>query len=67
MRITLTILLLASAMAGCGRQPDTASGQAQQGRLYNSERAVLEKAKTVNETVFQADTARRDQEQRETQ
>jgi hypothetical protein len=62
-----TTLILAAAVSGCGRQPDTTSGHAQQDRLYDSQRAVLEKAKTVNDTVFQADTARREQEQRETQ
>ncbi|PWT72205.1 MAG: hypothetical protein C5B46_07110 [Proteobacteria bacterium] len=60
-------LILAAAVSGCGRQSDTTSGHAQQGRLYDSQRAVLEKAKTVNDTVFQTDTARREQEQRESQ
>jgi len=70
MRILVSTVLLAAialTAAGCGRQPDTASRPAQQGRIFDSDRSALEKAKTVNDTVFRADAAHREQEQRDTQ
>ena len=67
MRTLLPALLLALTLAACGRQSDSASGAAKHDRIYDTQRNVLEQAKTVNDTVQQADQARREQEQRETQ
>jgi hypothetical protein len=55
------MVILALGLAGCGGSgPDQQSGQQQ--RLYGAQRDALEKAKTVNDTLKQADEARRAQE-----
>jgi hypothetical protein len=50
--------------AGCGNSSDAAkaSGKA---RLFDTQRDALEKAKGVNNTVLQADQARRAQEDKQ--
>jgi predicted nucleic acid-binding Zn-ribbon protein len=55
---------LALGCGGCGNSSDAAkaSGQA---RAFDTQRDALEKAKTVNNTVLQADRARRAQEEKQ--
>jgi hypothetical protein len=52
--------------AGCGNSSDAAktSGKA---RLFDAQQDALEKAKGVNNTVLQADQARRAQEDKQAQ
>jgi hypothetical protein len=66
MRILLIAVIAALTLAGCGRSSDAAraSGKA---RLYDTQRGALEKAKGVNDTLRQADQARRAQEESQTQ
>jgi hypothetical protein len=67
MRTTVSILLLALFLVGCGRQSDSEPRAAKQGRIFDTERSALDKAKTVNDTVMQADQARRAREQADAQ
>ena len=63
MRIFAVTLLLA-ALAACNN-PDQQA--AKQKRIFDTQRDALEKAKTVNDTVQQADQARRQQEESQSQ
>jgi len=58
MRRLMIVLIAALAIGGCGRSSDAAkaSGKA---RLFDEQRDILEKAKGVNDTLRQAETARR--------
>jgi len=67
MRTTVSILLLALALAGCGRQSDSEPRAAKQGRIFDTQRSALDKAKTVNDTMMQADQVRRAREQTDSQ
>ena len=67
MRTTVSILLLALFLAACGRQSDGEPRAAKQSRIFDTQRGALEKAKTVNDTLMQADQARREREQAESQ
>ena len=62
MRTLVTILTLCLTACG-GSGPDQQA--AKQGRLYGTQRDALEKAKTVNDTLRQADEARRAQEEQQ--
>jgi hypothetical protein len=61
MRTLLITLIAALALTGCGGNSDApkASGNS---RLYSTQRDALDKAKGVNDTLRQADTVRRAQE-----
>jgi hypothetical protein len=56
------VVILALCLTACGGSgPDQQA--AKQQRLYGTERDALEKAKTVNDTLKQADEARRAHEE----
>ena len=62
MRTLLIILIATLALAGCGGSSDAAKTSGKT-RLFDTQRDALEKAKGVNETLKQADLARRAQEE----
>ena len=59
MRTGRILALAALALAACGSQPEPAAPT----RIFDTQRDALDKAKAVNETVLQADQARRAQEE----
>lgn len=65
-RILLIALIAALALVGCGRSSDAAKASGKS-RLYDTQRGALEKARGVNDTLRQADQARRAQEESQTQ
>ena len=62
MRTALVVSLAGLILAGCGPQPESASGAAQT-RIYDTQRTALDKAKAVNDTVTQGAEALRAQEE----
>ena len=59
-----SIVALAGLMfAACGSPPEPAANTGSQTRIFDTQRDALDKAKAVNETVMQADQARRAQEE----
>ena len=62
MRTLLITLMTALTIAGCGGSSDAAKASGKT-RLFDTQRDVLEKAKGVNNTLRQADTAQRAQEE----
>jgi len=67
MRTPVSILLILLTLSGCGRQSDSEPRAAKHDRIFDTQRTVLDKAKTVNDTVMQADQARRAREQIDSQ
>jgi len=66
MRILLITLMAVLALAGCGASSDAAKATGKT-RLFDTQRDALEKARGVNDTLRQADQARRAQEENQTQ
>ena len=62
MRILLITLMTALTITGCGGSSDAAKTSGKT-RLFDTQRDALEKAKGVNDTLRQADTARRAEEE----
>jgi hypothetical protein len=63
MRTSLMVLVAGLGLAACGPQPQSNSNPGSQNRLFDTQRDAMDKAKGVNETVMQADQARRAQEE----
>ncbi len=61
-RILLIPLMTVLMLGGCGGSSDAAKASGKT-RLFDTQRDALEKAKGVNDTLRQADTARRAQEE----
>ena len=62
MRILLITLMTALTITGCDGSSDAAKASGKT-RLFDTQRDALEKAKGVNDTLRQADTARRAEEE----
>jgi uncharacterized protein YceK len=65
MRMLLITLMTALTMSGCGGSSDAAKASGNT-RLFDTQRDALDKAKGVNDTLLQADTARRAEEEKQT-
>lgn len=65
-RIAVVTLMVALMLNGCGGSSDAAKASGKT-RLFDTQRDALDKAKRVNETLRQADQARRAQEEQQTQ
>jgi len=63
MRTKSIIAFTGVMLAACGAQPEPAANTGSQTRIFDTQRSALDKAKAVNETVMQADQARRAQEE----
>lgn len=57
---------LALGSGGCGNSSDAAKASGK-GRLFDAQQDALEKAKSVNNTLLQADQVRRAQEDKQAQ
>jgi uncharacterized protein YceK len=62
MRILLITLMTVLMLGGCGGSSDAAKAS-DKARLFGTQRDALEKAKGVNDTLRQADSARRTEEE----
>jgi uncharacterized protein YcfL len=62
MRTLLITLIAALALASCGGNSDAPKASSQS-RLYSTQRDALDKAKSVSDTLGQADMVRRAQEE----
>jgi hypothetical protein len=63
MRAGPIITLAALTLTACGAQPEPAANAGAQTRIFDTQRDALDKAKAVNDSVIQADQARRAQEE----
>jgi len=63
MQIQSIVALAGLMLAACGSQPEPAANAGAQTRIFDTQRDALDKAKAVNESVMQADQARRAQEE----
>ena len=66
MRILVIALMAALVLTGCGGSSEAAKASGRT-RLFDTQRDALEKAKGVNDTLRQADQARRAQEENQAQ
>jgi hypothetical protein len=65
-RILVITVMAALVLTGCGGSSDAAKASGKT-RLFDTQRDALEKARGVNDTLRQADQARRAQEENQTQ
>jgi uncharacterized protein YcfL len=63
MQMKSIVALAGLMLAACGSPPEPAANTGSQTRIFDTQRSALDKAKAVNETVMQADQARRAQEE----
>lgn len=57
------VALAVLTLTACGSQPEPAANAGAPTRIFDTQRNALDQAKAVNESVMQADQARRAQEE----